>query len=361
VVFSHAATSEEHRRTISSLVMPAVARGGEDAAPTTAFAQFAGERVHDSVVDDIAPRIPDGTAIRGGAGLLEAQGDCPFKAVSRFRLRAEPWPVPVDGFSALERGILLHAAVAAFWHDVGDHATLVSLPEHELARRIDAAVMPATECISASRRSRLPPVVAAGEAGRLARIVGAWLADFERERPPFTVVEVEASRPLALAGLQLSLRLDRIDALADGGTAIIDYKTGKVASPIQWFDPRPMEPQLGLYWLSQQAFDAARPVRALAYAQLRPGEMKAVGLAGDATAWPQLWESSALRRSDLADWLAVAAQWRRSLTALAVEVREGRAAVAPRDVVRTCRECGLHAMCRIGAAAGPLDAETGDA
>jgi hypothetical protein len=269
--------------------------------------------------------------------------------------------LPVDGFSALERGILVHAAVAAFWRDVRDHATLVSLPEHDLARRIDAAVMPAIECISASRRSRLPPVVAAGEAARLARIVGAWLADLERERPPFTVTEMEASRPLALAGLQLSLRLDRIDALADGGTAIIDYKTGKVASPPQWFDPRPMEPQLGLYWLSQQAFDAAQPVRALAYAQLRPGEVKAIGLAGDATAWPRLSQPLYLRRSDLADWMAVEACWRQSLTALAVEVREGRAAVAPRDVVRTCRECGLQAMCRIGATAGPLDGENGDA
>jgi hypothetical protein len=101
-------------------------------------------------------------------------------------------------------------------------------------------------------------------------------------------------------------------------------------------------------------------VRALAYAQLRPGEMKAIGLAGDATAWPKLWQPSDLRRSELPDWMAVEAQWRESLTALAVEVREGRAAVAPRDVVRTCRECGLQALCRIGATPGPLDGESGD-
>jgi len=358
VVFSYAATSEEHRRTISSLVLSAVPRDDEDAGATAAFDQFASEHEHEAVDDDLAPPIPDGTAIRGGAGVLDAQGDCPFKAVSRFRLRADPWPSPVDGFSALERGILVHAAVAAFWRDVREHATLVSLPEHELARRIDAAVTAAVECISIARRSRLPPVVAAGEASRLARIVGSWLVDFERPRPPFTVIEVEASRPLALAGLQLSLRLDRLDELADGGIAIIDYKTGKVASPPQWFDPRPVEPQLGLYWLSQQGFDPARPVRALAYAQLRPGEMKAVGLAGDATAWPQLSESSDLRRSDLVDWAAVEAHWRRSLTALAVEVREGRAPVAPRDVVRTCRECGLQALCRIGAS--PVDGEDDD-
>ena len=134
--------------------------------------------------------------------------------------------------------------------------------------------------------------MAGGEATRIAKTVRAWLDEFDRARPPFAVSAVEASRPLVLGGLQFALRLDRIDALAAGGAAIIDYKTGIVASPAQWFDDRPREPQLGLYWLAQQDFDGARPVRALAYAQLRPGEMKAVGLAADAAAWPGLPEPS---------------------------------------------------------------------
>ena len=361
VVFSCAATAEEHRRTISSLVLAATIRAEEAAEPTTAFTQFVSDHVREAVVDDVAPPLAEGSMIRGGASLIEAQGDCPFKAVGRFRLRANPWPSPVDGYSALERGMLVHAAVAAFWRDVRDHATLASLPEDELARRLDAAMAVAVECIPSSRRSRLPPVVAAGESARLAKVVRSWLDDFERVRPSFAVAEVEASRTLALGGLQLSLRLDRLDTLADGGLAIIDYKTGKVASQPQWFDPRPMEPQLGLYWLSQHSVDSSVPVRALAYAQLRPGEMKAIGLAGDAAAWPQLWGPARLARPDLADWTAVEAQWRKSLTLLAVEVREGRATVAPRDVVRTCRECRLQSLCRIGAIGGLPDGENGDA
>ena len=349
VVFSYAMTSEEHRRTISSLVLPATVRAEDRVEPPTAFAQFVAEHVHEAVVDDSAPPLEEGSRVKGGASLIEAQGDCPFKAVARFRLRVDTWPTPLDGFSAMERGILVHAATAAFWRDVRAHVTLVGLFQDELVRRIDAAVALAVECLPPARRNRLPPVVAAGESARLARVVRAWLEEFERGRPPFSVAEVEASRPLALGGLEWSLRLDRIDTLADGGMAIIDYKTGKVASPPQWFDARPMEPQLGLYWLSQQGFDPARPVRALAYAQLRPGEMKAVGLAGDATAWPQLSGVSQLRRQDLADWMDVETQWRQSLRALAAEVREGHAAVAPRDIIRTCRECRLQALCRIGA------------
>src|SRR4029453_1258645 len=113
------------------------------------------------------------------------------------------------------------------WRDAKDQATLVALTEAEFGRRIDDAAAEASRCISPARWSRLPPVVAVGEAQRLARIVRAWLEEFERARPPFAVSEVEVSRLLALSGLELSLRLDRIDALADGGIAIIGDKTGQ--------------------------------------------------------------------------------------------------------------------------------------
>ena len=76
----------------------------------------------------------------------------------------------------------------------------------------------------------------------------------------------------------------------------------------------------------------------------------------------RIFLKAALRRADLPDWPALEAEWRRSLDALAVEVRNGLAAVAPRDIVRTCRECGLQSLCRIGAVAHhPIRGRDGDA
>jgi CheY-like chemotaxis protein len=119
--------------------------------------------------------------------------------------------------------------------------------------------------------------------------------------------------------------------------------------------------QLGLYWLAQHDFESTQPIRVVAYAQLRPGEMKAVGLATDDSAWPGLPVPSAVKDVGLADWRAVESRWRHTLEALAVEVREGFAAVAPRDVRLTCGRCLLHPLCRIGALTIDSDPESGDA
>ncbi len=360
VVFSFAVSADDHPRTMSSLVAAASPRSVGTSRQTTAGAQFADAPVHEMVLDDHAPPLAAGTAVAGGAGLVAAQADCPFQATARHRLGADVWPMPVDGLSAMERGVLVHAALAAFWRDVADHATLIALPDGDLSERVGAAVAAAVKTLPAGRWNRLPAVVAAGEAARIAKTVRAWLDEFDRFRSPFAVAAVEVARPLELAGLDWSLRVDRIDTLAAGGSAIIDYKTGVVAAPTQWFDDRPQEPQLGLYWLAQHAFDAARPVRAVAYAQLRPGEMKAVGIAADAAVWPRLREPPAIDGAGLADWGAVEGRWRHTLEMIAQEVRAGYSPVAPRDVKVTCKRCGRQALCRIGALAIDGEAEAGD-
>src|SRR5208337_3037116 len=93
------------------------------------------------------------------------------------------------------------------------------------------------------RWHNVPVVVRANEARRLRALVIAWLA-LERERAPFAVREVEAQRSIELGQLTFRLRLDRVDALAGGGLAILDYKSGRVESLSRWFDTRPQASQL---------------------------------------------------------------------------------------------------------------------
>jgi probable DNA repair protein len=347
VIFSLAQNVDEHTRSVSLLVpngrsLPALA------PTTTATLQLAAAQI-EALDDDRAPALAPGACVIGGAALIDAQSDCPFQAMARFRLAADVWPKPAAALVPIERGILVHAALAAFWRDTRDHAALVALSPAAISARIAAATDAALTELPAARWRRIPAAVRAGEALRIASILRAWVDAFERPRPAFSVEAIELKRRLTLAGLDLDLRIDRVDMLANGGIAIIDYKTGVAKSPAKWFDARPQAPQIGLYVLAERAHSPERPVRAAAYAQLKAGEIDVRGIAADGDAWPVLRVPEDVGGPELRSWPAVEAHWRRAFETLAIEVREGHAAVTPRDTHTTCRYCGLQPLCRIGA------------
>jgi len=351
VVFSHPASRDDHACSPSPLVPPAD-EAPLDVAPGagTARAQFADRAGCEAIEDDFAPRLAVPMRIRGGARLLEAQSDCPFKAMALHRLAAEPWPAPIDGLSAQERGTLVHAALAAFWRDVGTQRALAELSADALRAMTVAAAESGLDALPAARWRSAVPVIAAGEAARIAALIADWLDAYERARPPFAVVGIEKGLPLELNGLLVSLRLDRVDALDDGGVAIIDYKSGKTRRPETWFGPRPQAPQLALYALAHRAATPGQSVRAVAYAQVKTGELAVRGLAADGEAWPALSLPPMVRGAGLADWSDAEARWADALAGLAEEIVAGRATVTPRDPRTTCANCGLQPFCRIGAA-----------
>jgi ATP-dependent helicase/nuclease subunit B len=296
--------------------------------------------------DEHAPPLADGSETRGGVGIIESQSSCPFQAFARYRMRADTWPALGDGLTPQERGLLLHAALAALWEDIGDHATLVGLGDAQLGDRIALAVTLARTKLDRLRWLSLPAAVAAGESQRLADTVRAWLDAVERERPPFVVRATELTVPLTLGGIGISLRIDRVDTLADGGVAVIDYKSGRAVDPAKWFAPRPSGTQVGLYALALRAMPNPPVVRATVYAQMKAGEIAVKGLAADADAWPALKTAAGLRNAALDNWADVEADWARRFGALAADFARGAAHVAPRDA-QSCAHCDLQALCRI--------------
>lgn len=343
VVFSSAASADDHELSPSALILDYPQRAASNVAPTWARS-MACSALLEAVADERAPSLAAGSIAPGGSRIVAAQSDCPFQAVARHRLDAEPWPVPRVGLSPQERGSLVHSALKAFWSVVPGRAALLAFPAAELAARIEAAVERALAERTRERSRSLPALVRSGEAHRLAALLDAWLA-LERERPDFAVGKLEAPQALQLGGLTFRLRLDRVDALASGGLAILDYKTGRVERPTQWFAERPRASQLGLYTLAQRAAQPDLAVRVVAYVQLAPGSVAVAGLAADEHVWPGLVPPAAV--GPCADWPALEAWWGRRLGALAREIAQGHAAVAPRVSPSPCRSCRLHAVCRI--------------
>ena len=84
------------------------------------------------------------------------------------------------------------------------------------------------------------------EIDRLQRVLRALLRE-EGLRAPFVIRAAEQEAVIALGPLTFNVRVDRIDELADGTVAIVDYKTGERATAADWFGERLRDAQVPLY------------------------------------------------------------------------------------------------------------------
>lgn len=212
-----------------------------------------------------------GTPIRGGSSLFKHQAACPFNAFARLRLGATIPDAPLPGFSPIERGNLLHDALAIIWRELKNSQQLHALDDDALRRLIEQAAADALRPLQQKRPKELGKFYCQLEQERLVRLLGLWLEQ-EKTRPPFTVIAVEEARQIQFSGLDLTLRIDRIDQLENGDLLLIDYKTGSPKMK-SWLSDRPDEPQLPLY-----AVTHTDPVSAIAFAQINAKAMQWIGM-----------------------------------------------------------------------------------
>jgi len=304
--------------------------------------------------------------IAGGAAVLTAQSQCPFKAFATARLGAQDWRPAEAGLTPAERGNLLHEVLHSVWAGPPDGirtlAELVNLPDREafVARHVRSV---ASHQLRPHLRERMPRRYLELEELRLTRLVGEWL-NYEAARVDFGVAATELKQTVAIAGLTLDLRLDRVDRLSDGSQLVIDYKTG-VVSATAWQTPRPDDVQLPLY--AGFGIGSDEILSGLVFAKVRPGEMKFAGHVGDAAAtlFPGLKGSNPLVKYPFTGEQLLA--WRECIEQLARDFLAGSAEVNPRDPIKTCARCGLQSLCRIleqparlGSEDAPEDEEAGD-
>jgi hypothetical protein len=254
---------------------------------------------------------------------------CPFRAFARYRLGARPLEDADLGLSYRDRGTTVHKALEFIWRELGSRARFMELAPWELESLIaggaDAAV------------ANLGPGIGRNiEKLRLQRLLPKWL-DIEKERAEFTIAGIETEREVAIGGLQIKTRADRVDVLPDGRQIILDYKTG-VLQPHGWEGERPDEPQLPLYCVASD-----QSVAGAAFAILRADELGFRGLTASDVSLPQ---SKTMPIDPPIPFEQQLLEWRRVMENLARDFRGGKAEVDPkRD--NSCDDCGLRALCRI--------------
>ena len=294
--------------------------------------------------DDVAPPL-ETAAPKGGTRILERQSACPFQAFAYLRLGAQPLEAAEPGLSAADRGSAIHEALRLFWEEVRDQATLLGLTPAKCARPPGARAAVALRKPFRDSQHEFDARFRELEIERFTKILVEW-AELEKTRAPFRVAFSERERTIALAGLNLAARIDRVDELPDGRQVILDYKA-TAPSVAAWGGERPDEPQLPLYAISNDA-----PVAALAFAQVGPDGLRFRGLAASEEILPGVKAADSMA--------AQIVDWRRVLEPIAASFRDGFAAVDPKKRGATCERCRLTSLCRVHEMP-PADAEEPDA
>jgi probable DNA repair protein len=348
-VFSCADPGDGRSTTLSPLLpaasapalalAPASAPAPASGAPTThphwrALADSAPQL--SSMVDHTAPPFAAPELTRGVA-TLRAQSRCAFRGFAETRLRADTLDRPVPGFNLRERGDMLHHALEHLWSELRTSAALAGIAPQALDELVGHSV---TRAIAKQCARRDPGARwQRREAPRMAALLNKWLRT-ELLREPFEVERLEHGAQTARhGGLEFSVRIDRIDRLADGGRVLIDYKTG-VASA-DWRGDRPDNPQLPIYALLHPD-----GLVAVAYGKVNAGECSFVAEAARGGTFKPRGRPSSLE--GMPDFGALVALWSRRIEKIALGFAVGHAEVAPTP--RACASCGLQPLCRIPAA-----------
>lgn len=268
------------------------------------------------------------TDIPGGSGFFKAQAENPFDSFAKYRLGAQSPIAPMNGFSHIEKGNILHNSLAAIWQILGTQAALLALDNSSLHTLIDEQVKAAISDIQRHKPSHLSQPLCAIEQERQSYLIGEWLA-IEKKRAPFTVVAIEEAQTVQLNGMNINIRIDRVDQLQDGSFLIIDYKTGK-AHLNAWKGERPKEPQLPLYALTYAQENSLNAVKGICFAQINILDQcfKGLGEADIAEGIPHIEKN---RAGLPTTWEDALQQWQATLNQLLAEFQHGDCHIAYLD------------------------------
>lgn len=222
---------------------------------------------------DTVPPVKAAEKVSGNASLFTAWFESPFFAFCTHRLGLEPLPQPGHGLDPRIQGQILHAAMEQLWKTLRKSTALAALDTESLSAQVwDALRRPLARHLPERDFGR---VMTQLETARLHDLLCQWLRHESRRTDPFEVIACEEPLTTTLAGLPLSLRIDRLDRVDTSfgpRYLVLDYKTGREADPKGWREDRLRDPQLPLYaTLSAQVQLLVPQIDGIGFGHLKDG------------------------------------------------------------------------------------------
>lgn len=282
--------------------------------------------------DAVAPVVAEGEHVRGGTGLMRAQAICPAWAFYQFRLGAKKLRSPQNGLDAAQRGQLVHLGLEQFWRQEQNYrhfADLNRMTETELQLAVTVATKSALEVFTSQQKENFSEGLLQLEATRLESLLSGWL-QFERERAEFfTMHACEAEKKVNIHGIKVTLKIDRVHRLENGGLVLVDYKTGQLPAMKSWGEDRITEPQLPIYAL--YFADDGEHVAGIQFGKIKMADNDFSGLLE-----AQFIEDIEKRKPDwireFSDWAALKQHWKQAIEHIVKEIQSGEAAVVFKHV-----------------------------
>lgn len=320
VVLSYPATQDDAPQSPSELLqgvtlprLPLVSDPGWNARRHAVGSSIVAKSV------DRVPPVSPGELVSGGAATIQRQLQDPFSAFAAGRLGVRPLRPITAGLPASLRGSLIHAALHRLYADCPSGAEIRAWDVAEIARRGELSVQAAF----GPQERHADPVLRRLlqlEKARVRALLASVIA-LDASRDEFRIRSVEQRVATSIAGIQLRLRVDRIDICNDGELLIADYKTG-AARQLLDRERQPKDMQLVVY---SCAIDEPVGAIALINVDSRAVEMLAVGR----------------EQTPEIDWEGTLAQWQSQVEAAALQMAAGDVRIGRHQGTQAARPFAL--------------------
>ena len=334
IIFSSSKTENDSQLRASPLIKGITTLGSMPLAATLAeqLSQHSNAYLV-QVEDHIAPAIQAGDHVSGGTGLLRAQAICPAWAFYQYRLSAKALKMPSNGLDNMDRGSLVHKVLERFWrpnefhHNEFRHfADLRNMSVDDFTKAINIAIRRTLQDF-AEQSNIASKTVLELEHERLYKLIGAWLQHEKERNVVFSIIDCEAEKKVMICGIEITLKIDRIQQFKNGECEFIDYKTGQEPKMTSWDKDRMTEPQLPIYAsFCTDLDDNNTQVSSVQFAWVKIADHAFIGVSAESfDTEPDKRKPKFLQAFN--DWKNLLTHWKASIEAIAQEVKVGESAV----------------------------------